>query len=64
MRDSRFFGPLFKIDITALAASNPLLVLFDLTNPHLSLACFILNAVMIPFPIGLLYEIDKFKIDL
>ena len=36
--------------------------LFDFINPHLSLACLIFNAVIIPLPIGLLNEIDIFKI--
>ena len=55
MRFLNFFGPFFKIDITALAASNPLFGFYlILVLPHLSLACFLFKAVIIPFPIGLL----------
>ena len=48
------------MDKIAFAASNPLLRLFDFIFPQRSKACFLLSAVIIPFPIGLLYEIHKF----
>ena len=52
------------MDITALAASDPLfgfllLVLLDLWR-----ACLILLAVIIPFPTGLLKFIERFKIEI
>ena len=52
------------MDITALAASNPLFDLFDFVKPHLSFACFRLKEVIIPLPIGLLYFIEISKMDL
>ena len=58
-----FFGPLFNIDITALAASDPLLG-FELLFSHLLRAWLMLYAVIIPLPIGLLKLIERFKIAL
>ena len=55
-----FFGPFFKMDITALAASNPLFL--ELVLLDLSMACFLLKAVIMQFQIGLLLDIDKFII--
>ena len=49
------------MDNTAFAASNPLFDFFDFIIPHLSLACFIFNAVITPLPMGLLYIIESFK---
>ena len=58
-----FFGPFFNIDITALAASDPLLG-FELLTSHLFRAWLMLYAVIIPLPIGLLKLIERFKIAL
>ena len=57
-------GPFFKIDITAIAASDPLLGLFELVFLLLCLAWFRLKAVITPFPIGLLKFISRLKIEL
>ena len=56
-------GPFFKIDITALAASDPLFGFFlELDFTLLCRACLIFKAVIIPLPIGLLKFIERFKI--
>ena len=52
------------MDMTALAASDPLFGFLLIVLLHLCRACFILYAVIIPLPIGLLKLIDRFKIEL
>ena len=49
--------------MTALAASEPLFGFFELFW-LLCLACIKFKAVITPFPIGLLYFIERFKIEL
>ena len=51
------------MDITAFAASDPLLGFFLSVFLHLWRAWLILLAVIIPFPIGLLKVIERFKIE-
>ena len=52
------------MDMTALAASDPLFDFLLIVFLHLCLACLMLKAVIIPFPIGLLKLIERFKIEL
>ena len=50
--------------MTALAASNPLFGFLDFLFSLLSMACFIVKAVMTPLAIGLLYFTERLKIEL
>ena len=50
--------------MTAFAASDPLFGLLDFVFLLLCLAWFKFKAVITPFPIGLLYFIERLKIEL